>query len=145
MKSAWTLGAFAALMASSTMALAVEASPAMSRGAPKGITEPFYRCTHEAAGDMVGLGQCATAERKVQDKRLNDAYAALMGKLDENGKAHLRAAERAWIEFNARSVDTELDVRKDEKTANIDASINEVYRYAELANRLEGLLSIAGE
>lgn len=134
-----------ALLTQSAGALAGEAGQGVRRGAPKGISESFYACTDRSSGDIVGLGNCSTVEKKVQDARLNKAYSALMGKLDNQGKDHLRAAERAWIEFNAKSVDTELDVRSSEKTANIDASINEVYRYAERANTLESLLSIAGD
>jgi len=126
-------------------ALAGDADQGVRRGAPKGVSESFFACTDRSGGDIVGLGNCSTVEKKVQDARLNKAYSALMNKLDSQGKDHLRAAERAWIEFNARSVDTELDVRSSEKTANIDASINEIYRYAEQANTLEGLLSVLGD
>lgn len=134
-----------ALLMQSVGALAGDADQGVRRGAPKGVSESFFACTDRSSGDIVGLGNCSTVEKKVQDARLNKAYSALMGKLDSEGKDHLRAAERAWIEFNAKSVDTELDVRGSEKTANIDASINEVYRYAERANTLESLLSIVGD
>ena len=139
MRITWLLAASAVLLSATFPAAADDA---MRRGSPKGISEAFYACSDRAAGDVVGLGNCITAEKKEQDGRLNKAYTALMAKLDANGKVHLRSAERAWIEFNARSVDTELDVRSSEKTANIDASVNEVYRYAERANTLEMLLSI---
>jgi uncharacterized protein YecT (DUF1311 family) len=137
-----TIAVLVGLLAFSATSIAGDA---VRRGAPKGITDAFYGCMDQAAGDIVGLGGCTTAEKKVQDARLNKAYSALMAKLDATGQGHLRAAERAWIDFNAKSVDTELDVRNSEKTANIDASINEIYRYAERANTLETLLSIVSD
>lgn len=145
MRSIGALVIFSALLPYSAVALANEANQTMRRGAPKGVTDSFYACTDRASGDIVGLGNCSSTEKKVQDARLNKAYVALMGKLDSKGRDHLRAAEKAWIEFNGKSVDTELDVRSGEKTGNIDASINEVYRYAERANTLESLLSIVSD
>lgn len=144
MRKAYAI-AVVAMLLGPAVACADEAGQAMRNGAPKGVTERFYACTEKAGGDIVGLGNCSSAEKKVQDARLNKAYAALMAKLDATGKEHLRAAERAWIEFNAKTVDTELDVRSGEKTANIDVAINEVYRYADRANTLESFLSIRGD
>lgn len=144
MQMAYGLAVMAAVALLPAGALAVEADQAMRRDAPRGVTEAFFSCITKADGDIVGLGQCITSEKKLQDSRLNTAYAALMGTLDRGGKEHLRAAELAWIEYNAKSVDTEMDVRGSEKTANIDASVNEVYRYAKRADTLEGLLSVMG-
>lgn len=145
MRSILTLTVFSLLLPYSMNAFSLGENHAMRNSAPKGITDAFYKCTDRAGGDIVALGQCTTAEKRVQDARLNKAYSALMGKLGEGGKTHLREAERAWIVFNAKSVDTELDVRSDEKTANIDVSVNEIYRYADRASVLEGLLSIVSD
>jgi uncharacterized protein YecT (DUF1311 family) len=43
------------------------------------------------------VGACVSAELDRQDARLNEAYRAVMRRLDDAGRAKLRSEELAWI------------------------------------------------
>ena len=49
---------------------------------------------------------CAVEVFDNVDKALNEAYKALLVKMDQDGKAKLKEAQRAWIQF--RDADTAL-------------------------------------
>ena len=49
---------------------------------------------------------CAVEVFDNADKALNEAYKALVVKMDQDGKAKLKEAQRAWIQF--RDADTAL-------------------------------------
>ncbi|QWT20124.1 DUF1311 domain-containing protein [Bacillus sp. NP157] len=132
----------ASLLLTSVPALADEH---MRQGAPKGIRASFFACMDKARGDIVGMGACITPERKFQDTRLNDAYRKLMARLDGKAQADLKASERGWLEFNGKTMNVELAVGRDDKTVNIEAGVNELYRYAARADALEGLAGIASD
>jgi uncharacterized protein YecT (DUF1311 family) len=126
--------------ASSAFATNSGAGQSLREGAPKGITEAFYACADKAGSDMLALGSCTSSEKKVQDARLNKAYAILMTKLEPKAKESVKAAERSWLDFNGKSVNAELDLRAADKTASIEASISEVFRYCDQANVLENFV-----
>jgi len=50
-----------------------------------------------ARGVSVAMGGCVAAELQAQDGRLNTAYRVAMDRLDEAGKARLRAGELVWM------------------------------------------------
>jgi uncharacterized protein YecT (DUF1311 family) len=50
--------------------------------------------------------KCAAELLDIADKALNEAYKALSVRLDQEGKAKLKEAQRAWIQF--RDADTAL-------------------------------------
>jgi hypothetical protein len=97
--------------ASSAFAANSGASQSIRQGAPKGITEAFYACADKAGSDMVALGSCTSS-----------------------------AAERSWLDFNGKAVNAELDLRAADKTASIEASLSEVFRYCDQANVLENFV-----
>jgi uncharacterized protein YecT (DUF1311 family) len=49
---------------------------------------------------------CASEALNNADKQLNESYRALFASMDEEGKAKLKEAQRAWIQF--RDTDTAL-------------------------------------
>lgn len=121
---------------------AEEKGPA-SQGAPRGITRSYMSCSERAGDDVSALGECVTEEKKIQDGLLNKNYATLMSKLQGKAKDDLKASERAWIDFNAKTVSVELAMRGADQTANIETAINELYRYANRADELRKLAFIA--
>lgn len=133
-----TFAIFTALTMCTISALASNSGAGQSirHRAPKGITEAFYACADKARGDVVALGLCTSSEKKIQDARLNKAYTILMAKLEPKAKESMKAAERSWLDFNGKAVNAELDLRSTDKTASIEASISEVFRYCDQANVL---------
>lgn len=74
--------------------------------APAAHAEPKYsaaydRCLASPEGQStIGMIQCAGAELKLQDARLNRAYQDAMKRLDlPRQKAALKKAQRAWIAY----------------------------------------------
>ena len=51
------------------------------------------------AADQATLNACADASLKKADAELNALYRQITGRLDPEGRAHLVAAQRAWIAF----------------------------------------------
>ncbi|QWT22234.1 DUF1311 domain-containing protein [Bacillus sp. NP157] len=113
---------------------------ALRHSAPKGITEAFFACTKKTGFDKAELSNCISTELKVQDRRLNKAYSALMTHLDDKSKASLRAAERAWLDFNVKSITAETDIGGTNQTTDLDVAQAELYRYCDRANVLERYL-----
>ena len=52
-----------------------------------------------ANASMAELSDCAQADYKQADARLNSVYKKLRNKLDDTGKKLLRDAQRAWIKY----------------------------------------------
>lgn len=118
---------------------------AMRHSAPKGISEEFFGCVDKAGLDQALIGACIKSEKQRQDVRLNRAYGELMGKLDEKNKSSVKVAERAWIDFNEKSVAAETDIGGTNKVANVDVANAELFRYCERANVLEDYISSLGD
>ena len=141
------LFAAALLAAFAQTASATDAGTAQSikNGAPKGISETFYACVERASGDLAAQGTCTSTEKKNQDARLNRAYKKLLANLDGNKRESVKIAERSWLDFNAKSVDAELALRGEDKTASIEAALSELLRFCSRANELEKFAFIAGD
>lgn len=72
-----------------------------------GLRPSYDVCLGKASTDTAAILACARAELVYQDKRLNDAYAALMARLDPERQAKLKAEELRWIQFrNDRCANT---------------------------------------
>ena len=147
MKTASVLAATLALLATSGPSIGQETltTKTMRKIAPKGITEALYTCVDRAGFDQGRLGACIQAEKKVQDARLNSVYRKLLDKLDSNGKESVKAAERAWLDFNAKSVVAETAIGGTNQVAGFDVAEAELFRYCERANTLDDYFSSTGE
>lgn len=63
-------------------------------------TPAYAKCMASPDGQStVGMLDCAAAEMKVQDARLNAAYRKAMDGLTPGEKDRLKAAQRAWVAF----------------------------------------------
>ena len=93
-----------ALVCAVAVALAAVGAPALA-APPKDPVEARYtpgyqRCLDAPEGQSTyGMIECAGAELKIQDARLNAAYRKAMTGLNPRQKAKLLAAQRAWIAF----------------------------------------------
>lgn len=146
MKTVRTLAVIVALLAYGTAAVAADStSQVIKRDAPKGITTTFYTCIDGAGSDSVAIGTCLSAEKKVQDTRLNTTYKALLGKLNGKAKDGLVSAERAWLDFHNKSGDFEVSLYGDETIADLQVTQNEIFGLCERANALDKYLSIAND
>ena len=63
------------------------------------MSQEYSSCIDKANGVNPALIDCAVAETKRQDARLNENYKRLMSKLTEERKNALLEAQRAWIRF----------------------------------------------
>lgn len=134
-----------ALLANGTVALAADStSQVIKRDAPKGISAGFYACTDKAA-DTVASAACLSAEKKVQDTRLNAAYKALLGKLSGKAKDNIIAAQRAWLDFHNKSGAAESTLYGNETVSDLQVAQNEIFRLCARANELEKYVSIADD
>lgn len=68
------------------------------------ITLPLAPARAQSQHEM---NQQAAADFKKADAALNKIYAQVLAKLDEEGQAKLKAAQRAWVAF--RDAQAELD------------------------------------
>lgn len=118
---------------------------ALRHSAPKGISDAFFACVDKAGLDQSLIGLCIKSERQRQDARLNKAYGQLMGRLDEKTKTSVKAAERAWLDFNDKSVTAETAIGGTNKVANVDVANTELFRYCERANTLEDYIFSLGD
>ena len=82
---------FTAAHAQSSQALAAKPKPAST----------YERCLASASGmSTAGMIECANAELRVQDGRLNTAYQGAILRLERpRQKVALQKAQRAWIAF----------------------------------------------
>ena len=72
-----------------------------------GLRASYNDCLGKAGADTTAMLACIRTELAYQDKRLNQAYAALMVRLDAERQAKLKAEELRWIQFrNDRCADT---------------------------------------
>lgn len=56
-------------------------------------------CMDNSAGVTSTMLDCMTRETALHDLRLNRAYQAALGSLEDGAAAQLRNAQRAWIKF----------------------------------------------
>lgn len=67
-----------------------------------GVRPTYDACVKEAQGHVPDQGDCADAEFKYQDERLNKAYKALTADLSGTNKQAAVDAQRAWLAFFAK-------------------------------------------
>lgn len=118
-------------------------SQVIQRDAPKGITTTFYTCIDKAGSDTVALGACLSAEKTMQDSRLNSMYKTLLSKLNDKAKGKLIIAERTWLKLQDENGEFEDSLYGDEIIDNLEVTQNEVFNICERANKLDKYLSIA--
>lgn len=117
----------------------------IKKHAPPGITATFYACVNQAMSNAVAAGACLSAEKDVQDKRLNAVYKKLLNALGEKDRPYLIAAERAWIGSKDKDRALETVVYGDEQVDNLQQAQNDVFRICERANTLERYLSLVSD
>jgi uncharacterized protein YecT (DUF1311 family) len=81
--------------------LAAHAQSAKPAKPPAKPTSTYERCLASASGmSTAGMIECANAELRVQDGRLNNAYQSAILRLERpRQKVALQKAQRAWIAF----------------------------------------------
>jgi len=98
----WTVEGFAmrsiALGLATASALLLARSAALAAGETE-MSQEYSSCVDKANAATPALIDCAIAETKRQDARLNENYKRLMSKLNEERKKALLEAQRAWIQF----------------------------------------------
>jgi len=118
---------------------------ALRKKAPVGLTESFYHCVSDAASDKNRLSGCIDTEKEVQDGRLNKAYKALTARLDQPSRNSLRTAERAWLDYNDKSVALQTSLGRSSPINDLDVATSELFRYCVQANELEHYLFGLGD
>ena len=89
----------AAAFAGAALAGVAHAAPAKDPVDAR-YTPGYQRCLDAPEGQSTyGMVECAGAELKIQDARLNAAYRKAMAGLNPRQKTKLVAAQRAWVAF----------------------------------------------
>lgn len=88
---------------------APETQPAPTEEKATEETEQDYCKNAYATGNMPGMIECEGDALKVEDKRLNQEYKAVMSKLDKDQKKSLRTKQRAWIKDRDKACKAEED------------------------------------
>jgi uncharacterized protein YecT (DUF1311 family) len=65
------------------------------------------------AQSQAEMNREAAAAFQKADAQLNKVYAQVVAKLDEEGQAKLKAAQRAWIAFRDAQAELEADAMRD--------------------------------
>ena len=83
------------------LCLSVRAAPAASQAAEPKYSPAYDRCLASPEGQStIGMIECAAAELRIQDARLNRAYQDAMKRLDlPRQKTALKKAQRAWLAY----------------------------------------------
>jgi uncharacterized protein YecT (DUF1311 family) len=68
--------------------------------------------TPARAQTQAEMNQEAAAEFKKADRDLNKLYPQVLAKLDEEGQAKLKAAQRAWVAYRDAQADLEADMAR---------------------------------
>jgi uncharacterized protein YecT (DUF1311 family) len=63
------------------------------------ISEAYSDCLKLADGTTVAIQDCIRQELERQDRKLNEAYKALMSSTPAQRRMQLRDAQRKWIAF----------------------------------------------
>jgi uncharacterized protein YecT (DUF1311 family) len=72
--------------------------PAYGRAVPARSAE-YSKCMEKSEGVDPAMLDCTSAEYSRVDKRLNNAYKKLMGKLKAERKKELQEVQRLWLKF----------------------------------------------
>lgn len=99
-------------------------------------TAQYTACMDRTGTTTVGMIDCADAENKRQDVRLNAAYKALIAGLPAARKTRLQDAQRAWIKY--RDANCAFYVDPDGGSmARIEGNLCVMTSTTERANELE--------
>lgn len=129
----WIVGRRIAAVCGSALVAAASAGAGEPQFSP--ALEP---CLAKAGGVTAAMVDCAGAETKVQDARLNDAYRQAMAKLTPARQKELQAVQRLWIQF--RDANCKFAFDPDGGTmAQVEASGCVMTMTAERAQELEAL------
>jgi uncharacterized protein YecT (DUF1311 family) len=102
-----------------------------------GLRPSYMQCLDSSDGVTSTLLNCNGDEMKYQDKRLNDAYKALVQSLDPKDLPQLRVEERKWIIYR----DSYCAPDPNSGTAaDVDSSGCKVEQTAKRASELEARL-----
>lgn len=146
MRTTQTLAIAFSLLVTGVSAFAADSTgQVIKRQAPRGITASFYACVDKAGSDITAQGACLSAEKNVQDARLNATYKALTAKLTGKAKDNLLIAERAWLEYHSKNSEFETALYGEESVADLQVTQNEVFRLCDRADALDKYLKIAGD
>lgn len=125
-------------LAAATMAMcssAASAAPASSAA--------FEACAERAQG-AIEQAACLADESERQDRRLNQLYQQLQGRLDATAKARLLAAQRAWLQSRQRDGELEAGLYDDSQPENLQQKLNDTERLRARADQLETYLQLIG-
>lgn len=86
-------------------AVSVAAQERLPAAKPSDMRPGYKRCLDASGGVTPAMQDCIDAEHEYQDRRLNQAYRALMKRLAEPEAARLRERQRAWIQQRDRDCD----------------------------------------
>ncbi len=68
--------------------------------------------TDARAQSQQEMNRQAYAEYDKTDAELNKVYAKVLAKLDDEGKAKLKAAQRAWVAFRGAQAEMDADLMR---------------------------------
>lgn len=74
-----------------------ESDPLLKQAIEARLSREYAVCMEKSGGITADMLECLSAETKIQDAALNATYKRLMGKLEPEGQATVRQAQRAWI------------------------------------------------
>ena len=97
------------------LCLLLAPAPALSQAAAESAA-----CQNAAS--TAAMRQCEIERLKRADAGMNAAYRSLRAKLDEKGRAKLRAAQQAWLKYRAAEADYQADAARDGTLAPLIAA-----------------------
>ena len=108
-----------------------------------GLSAAFDACTGKAQG-AIEQAACLTSETERQDRRLNQAYKQLQGRLDSAGKTRLVAAQRSWLQWRESEGALETALYDSNPVGNLQQARNDAERLRARADQLEAYLRLVG-
>jgi uncharacterized protein YecT (DUF1311 family) len=72
----------------------------------------LYAVDCDSATTTMEMKECAYQELQQVDKELNQVYRALIKRLDKEGKAKLKSAQRAWIAYRDAEAEFAADAAR---------------------------------
>ncbi|CAM4265679.1 hypothetical protein CR156_21135 [Stenotrophomonas lactitubi] len=133
-------------MASRTLSIVVTAMVVLCTGqvhAASALSAAYQACSGRAQG-TIEEAACLSSESDRQDRRLNQAYQQLQGRLDATAKTHLLAAQRAWLQSRQRDGELETVLYDDSQPGNLQQKLNDTERLRARADQLETYLRLIG-
>lgn len=115
------------------------AAPALAQPQDPPYAPEFGRCIEEAGGVTATTIECIGHEHDAWDGRLNTAYRAALGRLEEHRRAAFREAQRAWLAYRDRDCAFRADPEGG-SIARIDGAFCMLRKTAWRTLELEGLV-----